>query len=1320
MLTAIENGGPGGLAQAAAANVLQVLSVESRQNREAVRDTLPATDAGGTKARIWPMTFSHQPESGNYAENADRNLLFGLHSLQNGRITREALLKGLQTWAADKSRSLADVLVEAGHLTAADRTLLEPLVEQHIRVHGDDPQQSLAALSSVEDAVQSLKELGDPDLNASLVHVAEVREVGLQSTVIEPVGCHEHAQDHGKSAEPLAADPQSADAQLPGSQTTFIERPSSVDSTPTIIEPPKPGGRFRIVRHHKDGGLGRVSMAIDLELGREVAFKEILPGKAASQENRARFNFEGEVTGKLEHPGIVPVYGLGRFSDGRPFYAMRFIRGQSLYDAIEEFHRQCASDGAAYHLDPLFRQLVGRLIDVCHALEYAHSKGVLHRDLKPQNVMLGKYGETLVVDWGLAKNVGVASLVISGTGSTHDSAGEPVLNLSSESGSAPTVMGQTMGTPRYMSPEQARGEIDRLGPGTDIYALGAILFSVLTNQPAIGARPLPDGLERLSPLEAVRRAREGEFPRPTSVNPAAPRSLEAVCLKAMSFQVEDRYGSAKLLADDLQAWLDDVPVAAFTEPFGIRLQRWMKRHRTAVVTGSAMFVMSFIGLIGWNLLTAEHSRELEKANQVLSDTNLQLEQSNRKEREATRKEREATLIANRHAADNARLAEQEKAARVEADLSADEARRQATLARRHLYIARMNLIRAASESVRIVEVHRLLDLYRPLGGQSNDPDNFRSFEWFYWDRWCHSELLTIDAGNGALVDVAFSPDGGRIAAAGGGRFFNVWDSISGRKLLSFTGHMDRVNSVAFSPDGRRLASASNDRTIRLWDAATGELSHTIDGHRDHVTSVSFSPDGERLVSGSWDHSVRAWNAATGRELLTFNGHGDSVTSVAISPDGARIASASWDKTVRVWDAVTGMALLTLTGHTDSVHHVTFSPNGMLLASASNDHTVKVWNPTTGTLVSTLDGQTPGLCVVFSPDGQRLMTCATFDDTIQIRDAASGRGLHALKGHTDWVLALAVSPDGKRIASAGRDGTLKTWDATQAQEALTLKGHTDWVHSVAFSPDGDRLASSSEDKTVRIWDIATRQELLTLSGHFGAVDSVVFSPDGRWLATSGRDRTVRIWDATTGGERRTFTGHTDQVTCVRFSPDGSRIASASLNGETKIQDAATGQELLTLKNDGRQLAFSPDGSRLASSGYDRMVKLWDAETGTLLLTQKRHASGVTCVAFSRDGLRLASAGEDGAVKIWDATTGFNLIELKGHVGIVSSVVFSPDGRRLASAGDNSIRLWDTETGQELLLLNDQGVKFVVFSHDGHKLASSSYDGTVKVWDATPRP
>ena len=484
----------------------------------------------------------------------DRNLLFGILALQMDFVSREQLVAAMNAWVLAKEKPLGQILAEHGALAADRRALLEALVAEHLKLHGNDPERSLAAVSSAGAIKDALGQINDPGLQASL---------RTMPTVVAP-------------------DPYVTVAQSVGAATSS-------------------GSRFRIVRPHARGGLGEVFVAQDQELHREVAVKQIQMRHADEPESRIRFVQEAEITGGLEHPGIVPVYGLGSYADGRPYYAMRFIRGDSLKDAIERYHGAAAKGRSPAERSLELRSLLGRVIDVCDAIEYAHSRGVLHRDLKPGNIMLGKYGETLVVDWGLAKSVDRPDIA--------ERLGESALRPSTMSGTAPTQMGSAVGTPQFMSPEQAAGRLDQLGPSSDVYSLGATLYCVLTGRAAFEDSDL--GL-------TLRKVERGEFPRPREINKELSPALEAICLKAMSLIQADRYPTPRALSDDLEHWLADEPVAAYREPAGERLARWTRRNRAwAQAIAAALLIVAVVAVIAMVFVT--HSWNEEAAARAEAD-----------------------------------------------------------------------------------------------------------------------------------------------------------------------------------------------------------------------------------------------------------------------------------------------------------------------------------------------------------------------------------------------------------------------------------------------------------------------------------------------------------------------------------------------------------------------------------------------------------------------------------------------------------------------------------------------------------------------------
>ncbi|MGO9469647.1 MAG: tetratricopeptide repeat protein [Isosphaeraceae bacterium] len=515
---------------------------------------------------------------------ADRNLLLGLIALQMDFISRDALIAAMQAWGLNKAAPLSQILHDQGALTAARRSLLEALCDEHLKLHEQDATKSLAALSSIDSVREELSRIAGPDLQSSLSHVGSARQT-------------------------LEDDPLRTVTRL------FVG-----DST-------SGGARFRILRPHAKGGLGEVFVARDTELNRDVALKEIQEQFADDARYRARFEFEAEITGGLEHPSIVPVYGLGHTSDGRPFYAMRFIRGDSLKEAIRRFHdaeKDRRRDPSQSALE--LRKLLGRFIDVCEAVAYAHSRGVLHRDLKPGNIMLGRYGETLVVDWGLAKALD----------KPEKPASEPILEppLRPVSGSAvePSLAGAAIGTPAYMSPEQAAGRLDQLGPRSDVYCLGATLYHLLTGR-------APCEGEEVGVL--LQKVLAGEIPRPRTLNPRIAPALEAICLEAMALLPENRYPSVEALQADLDRWLADEPVEAWREPLWFRTRRWMRRHRTLVTSTAAVLIFGVVGLAGFATILAEKNRDLDGRNK---DLDIQRQAAVKAERSAREEEAKTRAV----------------------------------------------------------------------------------------------------------------------------------------------------------------------------------------------------------------------------------------------------------------------------------------------------------------------------------------------------------------------------------------------------------------------------------------------------------------------------------------------------------------------------------------------------------------------------------------------------------------------------------------------------------------------------------------------------
>ena len=499
------------------------------------------------------------------ALRTDRNLLYGILALQMGFITKDALIAGMEAWVSARWKPLDHLLIEQRTLSPDDHPLIEQVVRHLLEKH--DPRTCLTVFDPdlMGPLRDRLQRIGDPELLDSIADL--------------------------DSRTPADPDGTTAWAGAGPNGTTV-----STSSTRTT----SPSGRFRILKPHARGGLGEVYLAWDEELERNVALKEIRAEHSQNERLRERFVREAEINGNLEHPGIVPVYALGSHPDGRPYYAMRFVQGETLKDALERFHEE------GPRLDPAqwaigLRHLLRRFMGVCDSIDYAHSRGVLHRDLKPSNILLGKFGETLIIDWGLAKIIGRTDVSVPGKAEP-----ESAVRLAAEDSHFPTLAGETMGSPPFMSPEQARGCHDELTSASDIYSLGATLYAVLTGRTPVNGSKTAEILEKVG---------KGEIILPSKANPRVPRALEAICLKAMQLKPADRYPSARALADDLECWLDDRSVSIYKDHASTRLLRWSRHHKSLVAGSLALMVATLVGLVFFALVEGEQKRQAVVAQQ---------------------------------------------------------------------------------------------------------------------------------------------------------------------------------------------------------------------------------------------------------------------------------------------------------------------------------------------------------------------------------------------------------------------------------------------------------------------------------------------------------------------------------------------------------------------------------------------------------------------------------------------------------------------------------------------------------------------------------
>lgn len=1036
-------------------------------------------------------------------------------------------------------------------------------------------------------------------------------------------------------------------------------------------------GRFRLIRTLGAGGFGVVYLAEDPLLGRQVALKVPRTEALVTDALRARFLREARLAGRLSHPHIVPIYDSGAVG---PFCYLvsAYFSGGTLAEWLKARETAVPIRAAA--------ELVVCLAD---GVQHAHERGVLHRDLKPTNIILepseqGPAGLGYVprlTDFGLAKFLdepGDDAPTVNHAMSGHL---QPV-HGEARAASALTRTNLLMGTPAYMAPEQAEGRRHQVGPATDVYGLGAILYELLTGQPPFRGA---------TALAVLRQAVHDEPQRLARVRPGTPADLEAICLKCLEKQPERRYGSAQDLAEDLRRYLNGSPTHARPLSAARRLGRLVRR-RPLVAALVAVVSLSILALV---LGGVWHVRALKDYHDALSASAVR---------------------------------EQAGAERIQGDL----------VARQHSYTANIALISSQWKNIPPDLLRTLLEQQRPAPGQP-DP---RDFVWWYlWDQARHVRHL---AGHQGGVDiVALDRDGRHCLSVTRGGLYKSWDLTSGRLVGSRDKAAPVDNVVAVDPQGRRLLSAVRTQgaitALELWDREAGLVARkpvkpardvnaalTPDGRHvaytlsdkaprqvylwdsdtdaqrvlwsnvGGVNYLVFSPDGQKLAlsfNGADDPDlgpmqIAIFETASGKELGRMRGgHRLFIFALSFSPDGATLASGSWDRQVILWDVRQYQEKCRLPIFPERIGSLTYSPDGKLLAVGLNpdrgqegNGAVSLWACEQACrLKHHLYTRCGVAALQFHPNGKALVAGGR-DGLVRIWTPDGPGEFSVLAGHTPaeaWSVAFA--PDGKTLASAGDDHLVRLWDARDGKQVGTLEGHTSLVTSVAFAANGKLLASGSFDGTVKIWDPSARTLLHTCRGHERHVRSVAFSPDSRMLASAGRDNATRLWDADSGTLRDTLTGAKNHVFCTALSPDGAHVASGSIDGKVRVWNVVSRREVsqFDVGRDVYSVAISVDGAILATGDAKGGVKYWECKSGKELAMLSGHlpGSGVLALAFSPDGKTLASAGVDRSVRFWHARNGQEMLRFGDLPAQVNSVAFSPDSRTLAAAlHDGSIRLW----------------------------------------------
>lgn len=974
-------------------------------------------------------------------------------------------------------------------------------------------------------------------------------------------------------------------------------------------------GHYELKRELARGGQAVVFIAHDRHMGRDIAFKQLLGGGPRDAEER--FLREARVAGQLEHPGVVPVYELGRRADSGALYcAMRLVRGRSLAEALKE-------EKGRGRL-----KLLTSYVQLCQTIAYAHGRGVVHRDIKPENVMLGSFGETVLLDWGVAKLRG-------GREDISDVLQAPRVDQRFDM----TQEGDVIGTPAYMSPEQALGNVREIDEQSDVWSLGAVLYEILTGRPPYTEK---------NAVQLLIKIAKDKFPPVQEIAPETPRELAFICERALEKSKKRRYRTALEIATDIEAFRAGGRVQGIEYSSVELLRKWVRRNLpVAIASGIALLLLIGMGVRIW--------LENKQAQRYLAEALLE---KSEQEANQQRWSRAAAYAAAARTHDD--TAEARWRAAQRGPLQIDPVwRTQLPTGIDAIAVSKNGALIAAAlgdHSIRVLDARA-------------------------------RQTQSLEAHDGKVTALSFSPDGQTLVSSGEDQKLLAWNVESGEQVrLQSDAH---VRDLSFSPDGTLMATGAADGSLRIWSVDGWSPGPRIDGHDGAVTSVDFSPDGSSVATSGEDGTLRLWSPINARsvppQMKLIRGEGHQPANRVAFVSASAVISASNDGTVRFF-SLDGQQLSRINTSHGAIVGLAAGEKGAV-AALGQDAAVLLIDPVSRGAVARLEGDDASSAVAESADGSELVS-ANRDGRLRLWRLSPGARDIRLQGAADFPggTALAVSPVGQRVAVGDASGHISLWDLAKARVADGMDLLQGPVTGLAFSKDGRYLAASGHEEKGFFFELA-HGDRVSLEGHSDLVNCVAFAPDGSIVATGSSDGTVRLWSVPDGKQRRVLSATgMGPVLAVTFSADGKLLAAAGEDRVIRVWELKTGRVLVRM--DGSPdavlaIAFSPHASILASAGRDQAVRTWRMSNGKLRSTWVGHGGRVWALAFAPDGETLASASLDGTIRFWDVYTGRQVTQLE-RTPEARAIAFTPEGQLLiATSLKPAVQI--TELGNKAQLL-----------------------------------